>query len=128
MGKVIPLPKSISDVPTSVRIGPFKYTVLCDAQARLRAVEHAADGKGLLGYTNPNLLEITVAEQMPRQLQQETLLHELLHAIASVTGLTVEWGDDEEQIICRLSPVLLDVLQRNVELVDFLTLVEDDDD
>lgn len=128
MGKVIPLPTGVNDVPTSVVVGPFKYKVLCDAQARLRAVEHAADGKGLLGYTNPNLLEITVAEQLPRQMQQETLLHELLHAIAHVTGLAIEWGDDEEQTICRLSPILLDMLQRNVELVDYLTLVDDDDE
>lgn len=56
--------------------------------------------------------------------QSDTLLHEILHALISKTGLAEQGGilhgEAEEQMVQALTPLLLHVLRENPALVRFL--------
>jgi hypothetical protein len=119
MGKVL---EFANVIPSSVIVGPFEFAVLCDEVSRLRAQERGGATTQLLGNSNVDLLEIVVNETSPHQVQQETLMHEVLHAVVEVAGLAHEWDDEtEENTVRRISPVLLEVLRRNKPLVRYLT-------
>lgn len=53
----------------------------------------------------------------PPSLVAQTLLHEVLHAVWVFTPLPTK---REEDVVTALSPILLDVLRRNPEVVAFL--------
>ena len=96
--------------PRSVRVGPHVYSVTTEQR-------HSDD----YGETQIDRCEIRLAgKQGPSQLR-ETLLHESLHAMTSLAGLRVEWGEDrDESCVTRLAPILLDFLRRNPRVVEFL--------
>lgn len=113
----------MSKLPEHIDVGPFRYTITADELARHRAQE--ASQTILLGQTDHNELTIVLSEKMPDGVARETLMHELLHVVNEVTGLRSKWGNaKEERIVRRLSPVLLELLQRNPEAVRFLTSVD----
>jgi len=61
---------------------------------------------------------ITVRSDVPLDRAQETLLHEVLHALLDQIGHGhEEWA---EPLVWRLSVALLDLVQRNPELLTFL--------
>jgi hypothetical protein len=110
----------MSALPDHVDIGPFRYTIIRDERARLRMQE--ATQTLLLGHTDLDNLTVIIGEKMPAGLARETLMHELLHVVCEVTGLHEKWGKSkEERIVRRLSPMLLELLQRNPDLVKYLT-------
>lgn len=52
----------------------------------------------------------------------ETLLHEILHCVTESAGINAELGEaEEEKLVRRVAPLLLDVLRRNPDLVAYLT-------
>lgn len=117
-----PTPASMAktEIPESIEVGPFTYTVTTDELARRRA--EGAEKSLLNGHTDCEQLTIIVDPAIAPAMLRDTVLHETLHAIADVTGLGHEWGvEKEETIIRRLSPVLLDVIRRNPALVAYLT-------
>lgn len=61
-------------------------------------------------------LRIEVRADQADGSKRDTVLHEVLHAIHSLLGMEVE-----ESLVHALTPVLLDVLRANPELVSFLT-------
>lgn len=110
----------MSRLPEHIDVGPFRYTITADELSRHRAQE--ASQTILLGQTDHNELTIVLSEKMPDGVARETLMHELLHVVNEVTGLRSKWGNaKEERIVRRLSPVLLELLQRNPDAVNFLT-------
>lgn len=114
----------MSALPDHVDIGPFRYTITSDELARLRMQE--APQTLLLGHTDLDNLTVTLSEKLPASQARETLMHELLHVVCDVTGLHTEWGNrKEERIVRRLSPMLLELLQRNPDLVKYLTAKAD---
>ena len=67
--------------------------------------------------------EILISPDVP-DVEQETLLHEILHALIDQTGLASDGGpltgDQEEQVIRTLSPLLLHTLKSNTALTRWL--------
>lgn len=109
------------ELPAVVVVGPYRYTVDTDELARLR-IEHA-EARQLSGRTDHDLLRIYVdtTEAAAIDTRRDTLCHEVLHCLAFLAGLSAEWGSEkEEAAVRRLSPLLLDALRRNPDLVAYL--------
>ena len=70
---------------------------------------------GLFSYRHATM-RINV-DQHPSQLL-ETLLHECLHALWAVAGFTAR--DEEEDIVTRLTPLLLTLFVDNPGLLDII--------
>lgn len=68
--------------------------------------------------------EILVAPDSD-EVERETLLHEILHALIDQTALASDGGplngDAEEQVVRTLSPLLLHTLRSNTALTRWLT-------
>ncbi len=107
--------------PAHVQVGPFRYRVT-SKQATLDAVRRD-DPTLFSGRTDTAALRILLDLNQcdAADTVRVTLLHEVLHAVWSLVGLDVDIDDNvEEQIVNRMAPALLDVLQRNADLVAFL--------
>jgi hypothetical protein len=67
--------------------------------------------------------EIIVSPDNP-DIEKETLLHETLHAIIDQTALATDGGpltgDNEEQVVRTLSPLIYHTLRTNAQLVKWL--------
>ena len=76
---------------------------------------------GLLGHYLPANLEIGIRDDLPRQLQGNVLIHEVVHAIANVycEGL----GLDEAQV-SGIAQGFHQVLTDNEDLVRFVTMTK----
>ncbi len=102
--------------PKWMWVGAFKYKVQW----------HKELGNfNAAGATNPELTLILVDPKNDKQVQRETLVHELLHAIWKQTDLRVSMPDDDndsegEKIIQRLSPYLYAFIKENPEVVAWL--------
>ena len=77
------------------------------------------------GTCNTDYATIRVNSSFSLQQQRDSLLHESLHGMFNETGLGFDYekGDtpiSEEQIIRRLTPVLLHWMRTNPEILDFL--------
>lgn len=105
--------------PTRIRVGPHTYKITA-TQAAIDAASRA-EQSDLYGYTHHGRLTISLAPDILATKQQEVLLHETLHCITEQAGITAELGPkDEERIVDRLAPLLLDTLRSNPTLVDYL--------
>ena len=108
------------EIPEALMIGPHCYEVRTDDRT-LRDLRSDSD----TGRCRPDDLTIDVDPDHPLTIIAETLLHEALHACiaqAGLIGVLAECEDElEERIVLTVSPVLLDALRSNPELVAFLT-------
>lgn len=110
-------------LPDHIDLGPFRYEVTVDELSRLRAQEVVQ--AIVLGRTDHDKLTVILNETMPVGLARETLVHEALHIVTEVCGLRAKWGNaKDERIIRRLSPMLLELLRRNPDLVRYVTADE----
>lgn len=109
-------------LPQNVAVGPYVYTITDDIVELSRASVKERDP--LDGYCSPRRQQILVdTDSSHPGSSRYTLLHEVVHAIVDVTGHSKQWGDqDEEEFVTRFTPVLLDVLRRNPDLVAYLTV------
>lgn len=105
--------------PETVDVSCYTYRVSINLVEMLERCRE--QGEDLLGFCDTKQLKIHVDPAQADGMARETLLHEILHAVADATGLADGWGDDEESTIRRLSPALLQVLRDNPGLVEFLT-------
>lgn len=95
--------------PSSLQVGPFRYGIWWDQEM-----------KRDLGTCDHNHLQIKIAAQ-PKDNERETLLHEALHAVLdSINVRDMLSPKQEEQLVSRLSPPLLDMLRRNPEFTGYL--------
>lgn len=103
--------------PKQITIGSQKWKILW-----VDAIVH--DGQELLGLACGSQLELRVVKDRPTSALRETLLHEILHAICFVFGITMptEGGahEREEQVVAQLTEPLLLVLRQNPKLADWL--------
>lgn len=109
-------------IPESVKVGPHTYSVgNDDRELRIAGREMDAD---LIGHSDHVHLRITVESGLAHSLEQETVLHEVLHCVFSITNLADELNEkdegNEEKFIQRISPLLLQVIQENPELMRYL--------
>lgn len=99
-----------------VTVGPLTYRVLFDQDA---ALELEDDSGRCLAERG----ELWIHSQLGESQVRETVLHELLHALLSLTGLDMDLGEKKAEDTCRrLAPALLDLLQRNPLVVNFLEI------
>lgn len=106
-------------MPAGVGVGPWYFEIKSDELTRLR--RERASRSTLFGQTVVKDLLIMIDEQSAPSIQQETLLHEVMHALFATLGLDYEWeNDEEEKFIRRFSPALLNLIQRNPALIRYL--------
>lgn len=106
-------------LPDDVKVGPHTYRVVSGNDAEVEAKDFCGS---VYGYTDTRTCTVFISQRQAYTQSQETLLHEVLHAILDVTGHAHELEDEDEEILVRrLSPALLVVLQQNPALVEYLT-------
>ena len=96
-----------------IAVGCFRYGVAVDPVPFRARAEHDGDD----GYVNHDRGEMVIRPDMGICRQQETVMHEVMHAVWHMSGLPRK---DSEEVVKRISPLLLDTLRRNPHLRDFL--------
>lgn len=92
-------------IPKRIKIGPHIYEVKID--------EKLQENHDKMGLTNHTKLKIVLdASQAPGQME-DTFIHEILHAINNQVGFVDKDYKEEESSICRLTPMLLQVIKDN---------------
>lgn len=94
--------------PRSVTVGPYKYNV--------ELVKHLGEPEELDGVTDTAGSRLLIKENLSPSRLRETVMHEVLHAIWDLANLPKSC---EEKVVIRLSPLLLDTLQRNPRLTSW---------
>ena len=88
-----------------VRVGPFDFEVLSDPDTDRELLE-----AGDAGASDPLRLTIKVRSDLPAAVRHETLVHEVIHCILSVTPYSAELSDTEEERLVRtLAPFLAEL-------------------
>lgn len=109
----VPLPKSIR---------------ILGSRTQVRVVEGLSEDDGdhreLLGQCNMDhhLIELRpLSPAIDLTTQQQTLMHEIMHAITQEAGLKFMFeGDQEEHVVNVLSVHLLAILKENRRLMQYL--------
>ena len=105
----------MSQLPSHVQVGPMRYSLKVD-QAAVNETSPIAFGR-----TRNRQQSIVLSEGQGPDQEADTVLHETLHACFMVAGINNRMSDTlEEETINSLSPLLLDTLRRNPELVAYL--------
>jgi hypothetical protein len=99
------------DMPKTVRVGPHVYSVLRKPASAM--------GENL-GHCDSAALQIWIKERLRKSKAQEILLHELLHAII-LQCLNTEEAYVDETFILAVSPLLLQMIHANPDLLAYLT-------
>ena len=110
-------------LPSSLILGPLTWSVRATLEDYHQASLANPEPGTVMGFTIVESLSIVLKPDMPRSLEQETLMHELLHAIYATQGATLKLAkrsELEEASVCALSPMLLTALRENPELVRYL--------
>ncbi len=95
-------------MPAAVKIGPHTYTVIRSYR------------KGANGYCDMDGLKLAVQPRLRRTKAQEVLLHEIMHALTHPTLCGGGQFTDEE-FVTGVTPLLLQVLKDNPDLISYLT-------
>ena|SRR3990167_1553124 len=108
----------MSDIPSIVKVGPYRYRVRTDKDAVAEA-----RGDSYQGFHSAPRLMLAIDPDYPRDKVAETLVHEALHAVWMVVNLPREKleGVTAETVVGALAPTLLGVLRDNPALVSYLT-------
>lgn len=104
-------------LPKLINVGPFKCTVVRTEEAIQKASLEA--GVELDGQWQARSLTIVIRPDLAADLEAETLVHEVLHVLFAIAGVEDDAGE-QEAIVTRLSPLLLDTLRRNPLMVRYL--------
>lgn len=108
-----------SKPPKQITVGSLTYTVTTS-----KATIDAAcrdEGADLYGRTDHTRLAIALDPDNAPAMQRQTLMHEAMHCITERVGLTTELpAGDEEKLVRRIAPALLDLLCTNPQLVEYL--------
>ena len=100
------------EMPTGINILGKPFTVLCE---EANETPSSPLDRGDMGACAQALLRIYVRAGFPLHTQQDTLLHETLHAISDELQL-----DMAERQVATTATVLLDTLRRNPQLAAYL--------
>lgn len=108
------------DCPKTLQVGPYVYKVETNylADETMKAAE-------VWGDHDIGEQRLRIRSDAGPDCTRDTVLHELLHAIMEVYGIRPK---KEERLIRKLSPAILDVFDRNPELLDYLFPESDDHD
>lgn len=95
---------------------PKKVKVAAHTYRIARSKKKTEGDEGRCQFTETS---IYIMPRLPLAKEQEVLLHELLHACA-YPGIGDEDAPLEEKFVTIVAPVLLQVIQENPELIEFL--------
>lgn len=110
----------MAQVPTSVRIGALAYTIVKQEPPIL------LQDKVCYGLHDWDLQQILLAADMPFTQLQQTLMHEILHAIHADRSFTP--GEVEGEVICNeFGHGFYHFVKTNSEVVKFLTKKYEED-
>lgn len=98
------------DMPKTIKVGPHTYSVL--RKTKFQMPEQ-------IGGCDFDALQLSIRQRIKKSVAQETLLHELIHACTSPSFNEKTMTDEE--FVTAVSPMLLQVLKENPELVEYLT-------
>lgn len=98
--------------PSKIKIGPRTYDIKYVEDLR------SEDDKQIHGQCHPDELTISLHTGQKKNTEQDSVMHEVLHGIFNLIHLHMP--DLEENIVCRMSPVLLGVIKENPKLVRYL--------
>lgn len=98
----------------NIQVGPISYKVIEDGTCA---------NNDEFGATYHDRSEIHLATTLSEYQRRSTLLHEVLHAVASIAGIGTDEKLTEEQFIGRIEATLLDTLGRNPHLLQELELM-----
>jgi len=87
--------------PNTIRVGPLTLTIVSD-----RKTDRHLDDLDRRGDTDLTRCVIRIHSELSDEAWAETLCHETLHAVWSLTPLTEMKDPTEEQTILSLSPWL----------------------
>lgn len=91
-------------IPEKVKIGAHEYKI---------EFRDDLDDENM-GVCRPSKLKIFIDERLPQTQQEETFIHECLHAIVSELGrYTYNQYDEEERDVQSLSHAIYQVLKDN---------------
>ncbi len=98
------------DMPKTIKVGAHTYSVLRKSKTQMPKD---------IGSCDTDALQILVRKQIRKSVARETLLHEILHACTYPSFLSKTMTD--EDFVEAVSPVLLQVIQDNPDLLAYLT-------
>ena len=99
--------------PRKVKIGYKPYSVI--------AVKGLTTTAGVVGLCGKDTQEILFDPDVGKETLKEVLLHECIHGVWSQTALDRRFNDEEEElVIWSLTPLLLELLRDNHQLVGWL--------
>lgn len=98
--------------PAHITVGPYRLAIECEV----------LESDDLYGDFDLSLQRLRYADGMEPTAVAETIIHESLHAMLQVAGLTVSkaLAKHEEQIAGSLAPVLLKFIVDNPTLISYL--------
>lgn len=109
---------SYIEPPESLKIGPYTYKLFM-AVPPFPDPEDSCEED--VGKTYHHKQTIYVDCSQASDMMADTVLHEVLHCLWGLTSLSIEWSEKKEERYTRLlSPILLDVMRSNPQLVDYL--------
>jgi hypothetical protein len=98
--------------PKFVKVSGHKVDIVFTDREKLKA-------DGLLYYRDNS---IHIAKEQCQSQQASALLHEVLHAVFYISGLSSEFrSQTEEKIVRALEPFLFQLLRDNPKLIKYLT-------
>ena len=103
------MPKPVP-MPSSIKVGPHTYPIVREPKSKM--LDH--------GLCDWDKVRIVIQARLPKSKAAEVLLHEILHACTYPSMADVRNKTDEE-FVDVVAPVLLQVLEDNPELVEYLT-------
>lgn len=104
-------------IPTTVKVGPYDWTIVPDHEM--------AQVDEVWGTTLIPSHQIRLDPQAPPARLRATLLHEVLHVVMNVSGLSFRFNDkedrvNEESVVREVSTLLYQVIRDNPDLVEYL--------
>jgi hypothetical protein len=105
--------------PRQVEVGYLEVQVETEPDALARSVYNT--GSSVFGTYDERTGTVVLDTTVPLRVQQESLVHELLHAVVKQTGL--QWEEDKEEAVVRtLSPFILMLIRNNPGLIKWLSV------
>lgn len=98
------------DKPLTINVAGLNYKVVVTEYFKA-----SDDDRNLWGYCDYGDLTIYIRKSLSEERKQQTLIHELTHAVFSETGFT----EQDEETVTRLSSVLYQVLKQNPHIFTF---------
>jgi hypothetical protein len=101
---------------------PDSFTVLGQRVAVTSHRKIKLKDERCLGVTDNDRQRVTISRDQSDDKIRETFLHEMLHIVNGLAGARLDFTKaQEETLVKRTAPILLDALRSNPDVVKFLT-------